>query len=163
MLDEVKKGRARLAAAHRLVYRYKFDLEQLAFFAERLPEKDVGIVASHEHQFQTSGPILDEFTYPIEDMGNMVRAIHESTCPECGREGYLIRSERVRLERYKGSHEPMGGDNWSADWIYDYLPDWIAEGWISTVQCLKGHCYTAEPTLHDWVAYKDTPEKMKYG
>lgn len=152
--DEVKQGKARLAAAHRLIYQYKFDLEQLAFFAERLPGKALGIAANHEYEYRVNGPRLaDEFTYPIQNgnEGEMIRCIHEGVCPECGRRSYLIRSEQIKV------------DNPEDGLFMIDLPNWdnrVAD----TIQCSEGHCYTAEPTLNDWVAYKDTPlgRRMRY-
>ncbi len=158
-MSEVKKGKARLAATHRLIYQYKFSLEQLAFFAERLPEKDMGIAAWYEYHYRVDGPRLaHEFTYPIanENQGGMIRCVHEGVCPECGRRGYLIRSEQVKVEQEFAHGE--------SEVVYDYPPD--GDDRVAyTVQCAKGHCYTAEPTLHDWVAFRDTPLKreMRYG
>ena len=84
---------------------------------------------------------FDGEAFPLQEMGSMVRCIHEGACPTCGRPTELIESKLVKVEKmaHDGSYE------------YVYQPHGLKS---DTVVCSKGHKHTAEPTyIGDWVAW----------
>lgn len=92
----------------------------------------------------------DEFELPTTDSTDVVRLVHESTCPTCGKTAYLISAERVKVENIP-SWNPDVAEHPDFEYYID-LPEWDSRKMV-TVECVDGHVATAEPTMHDWVGY----------
>lgn len=68
--------------------------------------------------------------FPIDDVPMIVRCVHESICPICGREGFIV-----------------------DEWEVSRLQDWD-DRFGMTVECTAGHKASAEPERHgDWAGW----------
>lgn len=78
---------------------------------------------------------FDGYQIPVTDMAGMIRCIHESICPTCGRPAL-----RVNVS--------------TAGWLL-LIDSWMRDCKVIEIECSQGHKHTAEPNEigTDWVAY----------